>query len=162
MKFGMGFLVFFAVNLWASGLTTSLVSGSLTGGRPADLAGAVGRGSRICSAGSLGFSIREGVAERARYETWDRTAIRPLMLLGDQQPPEWPMPTPRTFPGAYAYPEGLTHFPGNIFGLLDAMDAGVCEVAVAGANARPSSLAGMPSRWSRASADRSGPPSAVT
>ena len=33
MKFGLAFLVFFAINLWASNLTTSLVSSSFLSGR---------------------------------------------------------------------------------------------------------------------------------
>ena len=49
-----------------------------------------------------------------------------------QNPAQWTIPTPRNFPGAYIYPDTATHFPGNIFGMLDAIDAGVCDVGIAG------------------------------
>ena len=60
MKFGLAFLLFFAINLWASGLTTSLVASSVLSNRPASLKEATDRGYRICASGSFGNALKLG------------------------------------------------------------------------------------------------------
>ena len=105
MKFGLAFLIFFAVNLWASSLTTSLVSSSLLSGRPNSLSDASARGLTICSAGVLGQRLAAAEEVPGPGQQWSPSTVQPLIRL----PP---------------YEPGVA---GNIFGILRALDRDICQ-----------------------------------
>ena len=107
MKFGLAFLVFFAINLWASNLTTSLVSSSFLSGRPESLSDAASRGYTICAGGTFGTSLASGTARPGTGQRWSPSRVQNLVRLGPWEP-------------------GV---PGNIFGVFSALDKGVCQAA---------------------------------
>ena len=117
MKFGLAFFLFFAINLWASGLTTSLVTNAVLTNRVKDLKEACDRQYRICAAGDLGAALKNGALGPAAYAQWNSNVLKEQVLV----PEPWGgSPTP-TWKGQ----------PGNVFGMFKAIEEETCEVGLA-------------------------------